>query len=155
MGAEICHLLLGIFPIAVQAAQAYDEAAREMYGPVALLNFPDQPLGPSPFFESTTSTRTKANQCEGMSADDGGPRGNLDVSSIEADGLNLELLEGTEEGRNLESYDNFGLIEELLEDDVVFDVYEMLKMMDADPSTSAIALADSSVGSLYMSPTGP
>ncbi|KAJ4798277.1 Dehydration responsive element binding protein [Rhynchospora pubera] len=144
------HLWLGTFPTTVQTPQAYDEAARAIYSPVACLNFPNQPPGTSSFCESTTST---TNQYEGMSTDDGGPRENLDVSSIEAHGLNLELLKGIEEGRHHESYDNFGLIEKLPEDDVGFDVYEMLKMIDADPSNSGIALADSSVGSLYMSPT--
>ncbi|KAJ0458371.1 putative transcription factor AP2-EREBP family [Helianthus annuus] len=35
------ELWLGTFGSAVEAARAYDEAARVMYGPVARLNMPD------------------------------------------------------------------------------------------------------------------
>lgn len=43
-GKKGTRLWLGTFSTAHEAAHAYDEAAKAMYGAVALLNFPDNPL---------------------------------------------------------------------------------------------------------------
>ncbi|KAG2272339.1 hypothetical protein Bca52824_066894 [Brassica carinata] len=47
------RLWLGTFPTAEEAASAYDEAAKAMYGPLARLNFPRQCVG-SEFITSTS-----------------------------------------------------------------------------------------------------
>ncbi|KAF8081130.1 hypothetical protein N665_0903s0011 [Sinapis alba] len=50
---KVSRLWLGTFPTAEEAASAYDEAARAMYGPLARLNFPQQCVGSE--FTSTSS----------------------------------------------------------------------------------------------------
>ncbi|KAL2901873.1 Dehydration-responsive element-binding protein 2A [Bienertia sinuspersici] len=40
-GHNVGRLWLGTFPSAIEAARAYDEAARVLYGPAAILNFPN------------------------------------------------------------------------------------------------------------------
>lgn len=49
------RLWLGTFSTAIEAALAYDEASKAMYGPVARLNFPDYPIDPC---NTSSSIRT-------------------------------------------------------------------------------------------------
>ncbi|OVA07835.1 AP2/ERF domain [Macleaya cordata] len=50
------RLWLGTFSTSVEAAKAYDEAARAMYGSVARLNLPEYDLSKESIFTSTKST---------------------------------------------------------------------------------------------------
>ncbi|KAJ0244180.1 Dehydration-responsive element-binding protein 2B [Hirschfeldia incana] len=56
---RVSRLWLGTFPSAEEAASAYDEAAKVMYGPLARLNFPQQCVVASEF----TSTSSQSEVC--------------------------------------------------------------------------------------------
>ncbi|KAJ3688296.1 hypothetical protein LUZ61_017460 [Rhynchospora tenuis] len=151
------RLWLGSFPSAVQAAQAYDEAARAMYGPVARLNFPDRPLGPSTPIKSNTIT---ANHSEEVIEREGGVRVDLEVVRPEAGGAKQVLLkvdtpkkqlpslkvdfpieqQGVEEHLNQETFDQ----QEAIYCDL-FNVDEMLRMLDKDIENEGLKSA--SIGS--------
>ncbi|KAJ1695398.1 hypothetical protein LUZ63_012096 [Rhynchospora breviuscula] len=138
------RLWLGTFPSAVQAAQAYDDAARALYGPVARLNFPDRPLGASISIKSTTTT---ANQSEEVIEREGGLKVDLEMVRPEAGGAKQVLLkvdtpkkqlplskvdlpkeqQGVEDDLNQETFDQ----QEALYSDE-FNVDEMLSMLDKD-----------------------
>ncbi|KAF3448038.1 hypothetical protein FNV43_RR08746 [Rhamnella rubrinervis] len=71
------RLWLGTFSTAIEAALAYDEASKAMYGPVARLNFPDYPIdscnasssirAPTASTESETTTSNNTSEVASFS----------------------------------------------------------------------------------------
>ncbi|KAM6574129.1 hypothetical protein CsatA_022456 [Cannabis sativa] len=58
------RLWLGTFATAIEAATAYDEAAKAMYGPVALLNFPENMAADSTEQATNAFSSTKIEETE-------------------------------------------------------------------------------------------
>lgn len=154
---RVNRLWLGTFPTAEDAARAYDEAARAMYGALARTNFPSQPVttdvAPAavvqPVSVSCESTTT-SNHTDIASSHK--PEVS-DISSAQAEVLQAVPCEPKTEsttpdqgsnGHMCESGTSSGADDEVFEplepianlpvgNDDGFDIDEMLRMMEADP----------------------
>lgn len=138
------RLWLGTFNTALDAAMAYDEAARAMYGPCARLNLPqrdvaanDTTLGNAESYESTTTTSQLSN-----------------ISGGEESGIKAPKLEAGDETRSVnppqstaepvmsmvkteaddELFKHFDSLQDLHQD--MFDIEDILGSMDLYPSSS-------------------
>lgn len=80
------RLWLGTFGTALEAAAAYDEAAKAMYGPCARLNFPSYTSSVSVTASSSESTNSSISEvcCKGDR-----PNLDLDIPSVKTEGLLL------------------------------------------------------------------
>lgn len=138
------RLWLGTFNTALDAAMAYDEAARAMYGPCARLNLPqrdiaakDTTLGNAGSYESTTTTSQLSN-----------------ISGVEESGIKAPKLEAGDETTSVnppqstaepvmsmvkteadeELFKHFDSLQDLHQD--MFDIEDILGSMDLYPSSS-------------------
>ncbi|XP_008799805.2 dehydration-responsive element-binding protein 2C-like isoform X2 [Phoenix dactylifera] len=139
------RLWLGTFNTALDAAMAYDEAARAMYGPCARLNLPecgiaakDTTLANAASYESTTTMSQHSN-----------------VSGVEESGVEAPKLEAGDETRSVnppqstaeqpvtsmakteadeELFKHFDSLQDLPQD--MFGIEDILGNMDSYPSNS-------------------
>ncbi|KAG5600094.1 hypothetical protein H5410_031464 [Solanum commersonii] len=127
------RLWLGTFGTAIEAALAYDEAARAMYGPCARLNLPNYPSRDDSDSATSASDCTVASGfgevCPGAA---GTPLSSVkDEGKDETAGLpgEMEIVEAKEEPTSIalkSGWDNLNL-------DEMFDVDELLAMLDSTP----------------------
>ncbi|KAG0477000.1 hypothetical protein HPP92_013841 [Vanilla planifolia] len=118
------RLWLGTFPTAMEAAHAYDEAARAMYGPNARLNFDNDPSASA--LEPTTTTSDS-----GMSTTTTNHSGDSTGTVIKEPSATMVTIK--EETKDDELPRPLDLPMEM------FDVEDMLRMMDTNPGNAGIS----------------
>ncbi|KAH0661828.1 hypothetical protein KY290_027746 [Solanum tuberosum] len=140
------RLWLGTFGTAIEAALAYDEAARAMYGPCARLNLPNYPSRDDS--DSASWATTSASDCTVASGGFGGEvcpgegattAAGTPLSSVKDEGKDetaglpgeMEIVEPTSIDQDTlksgwDCLDNLNL-------DEMFDVDELLAMLDSTP----------------------
>ncbi|CAH9139709.1 unnamed protein product [Cuscuta epithymum] len=141
------RLWLGTFETAIEAAQAYDEAAKAMYGPCARLNLPNDTLSKDSISESCSPPATSASNstmASGLSDVDSANNKSQSLMNAEQKLKHesescISGIHPTRAKEELASVD-YNQGKDILDDltwDEVFDVEELLGVLDTTPLMNA------------------